>query len=563
MAKLAALREEQRKKELFIDENLKLQPQINNAKTLIENANYDKGQTFDKHLDGLKNSFDSAMLALDKYPDKANKFFKEALKEIEWIKTSVPLRQTVQKLQKQAALKKSEADKFNGSKLAYITYSRAGKDVKKAAVDYESGNFNTAVKLLNAAVSNYEKAYKEARQTTIKNLLETSELSARSNQWQKSFDSANSVLKIDSGNAEAQRLKQEAEKNLKPTLEIIATVDGEQVPAEVKFGNQTMATFNKIFSDFTENNNYKGTLSYKHGEAEYVGEIKFTCNWRGPKKLTVALKKQEFTKIDCNGVVLEMVKIKAGTFTMGSPEGEKGRYNDEKQHQVTLTKDYWLGKFEVTQAQWQAVMGNNPSNFKGDNRPVENVSWNDAKEFCNKLNKKYAGKLPAGYKFDLPTEAQWEYACRAGTTTSLNNGENMQISGLNDSPNLDKVGWYGGNCGQNFELSNGYDISSWKEKQYSDLRGGTHPAGQKRPNNWGLYDMHGNVWEWCRDWYNSNSYSGDATDPVGPSSGSLRVYRGGSWLNFAKGCRSAYRYDSSPGSRSRSIGFRLALVPVQ
>ena len=134
---------------------------------------------------------------------------------------------------------------------------------------------------------------------------------------------------------------------------------------------------------------------------------------------------KKFTEIDCNGVKLELVKIPAGTFMMGSPENELGRDNDEKLHQVTLSKDYWLGKYQVTQAQWKAVMYNNPSEFKGDNRPVENVSWDAAKSFCDKLNKCYAGKLPQGYKFDLPTEAQWEYACRAGTTTALNNGTNL------------------------------------------------------------------------------------------------------------------------------------------
>ena len=240
-----------------------------------------------------------------------------------------------------------------------------------------------------------------------------------------------------------------------------------------------------------------------------------------------------------NGVKLELVKIKAGTFTMGSPESELGRGSDEKHHQVTLTQDYWLGKFEVTQAQWQAVMGSNPSYYKGDNRPVEWVSWNDAKEFCNKLNEKYAGKLPAGYKFDLPTEAQWEYACRAGTTTALNNGTDL-TSDLGSCSNLNEVGWYNNNCGSS---------------------GGHKAVGQKRPNNWGLYDMHGNVWEWCRDWY--ASYSGDATDPVGPSSGSVRVLRGGSWLSFARNCRSAYRSSNSPGDRNSILGFRLALVPVQ
>ena len=240
-----------------------------------------------------------------------------------------------------------------------------------------------------------------------------------------------------------------------------------------------------------------------------------------PKKVTVALENQELAKIDCNGVLLEMVKIKAGTFTMGSPEGELGRSRDETQHQVTLTKDYWLGKFEVTQAQYEAIMGNNPSYFKGGNRPVEEVSWEDAKEFCNKLNERYAGKLPTGYRFDLPTEAQWEYACRAGTTTALNNGTNL-TSEKGECSNLNEVGWYKNNHGS----------------------GGHKAVGQKRPNNWGLYDMHGNVMEWCRDW--RTFYTGDATDPTGPASGSRRVNRGGSWDDYASGCRSACRGSLSP-----------------
>ena len=235
-----------------------------------------------------------------------------------------------------------------------------------------------------------------------------------------------------------------------------------------------------------------------------------------------------------------MVKIKAGTFMMGSPENELGRRNRETRHRVTLTKDYWLGKYEVTQAQYEAIMGNNPAFFKGSNRPVEQVSWNDAKDFCRKLNERYAGKLPAGYKFDLPTEAQWEYACRAGTTTALNNTTNLTDE-KHDCKNLTAVAWY------------------YNRGKYNEIQ--TYPVGKKYPNNWGLYDMHGNVLEWCRDWY--EPYSGNTTNPLGPSSGSCRVYRGGSWRNPARRCRSAYRYNWLPGNRDNDLGFRVALVPVQ
>ncbi|MBR3582027.1 MAG: formylglycine-generating enzyme family protein [Kiritimatiellae bacterium] len=202
------------------------------------------------------------------------------------------------------------------------------------------------------------------------------------------------------------------------------------------------------------------------------------------------------------GVTLEMVWCPPGTFTMGS-------HRDA--HQVTLTEGFWMGKTEVTQAQWESVMGNNPSCFKGDNRPVESVSWNDCQQFCQKTG------------LQLPTEAQWEYACRAGNT-----GEYAGTG------NLDDMGWYDDNSGR-----------------------GTHPVETKQPNAWGLYDMHGNVWECCADWYGDYP-SGAVTDPQGPSSGSGRVLRGGSWDRDASYCTSAYRYSYLyPSNAYNNIGFRL------
>ena len=212
-------------------------------------------------------------------------------------------------------------------------------------------------------------------------------------------------------------------------------------------------------------------------------------------------------------VNLDMIWIEPGTFIMGSPENELGRQSNEIQHQVTLSKGYWLGKYEVTQAQYEAVMGTNPSSeeFIGADMPVNEVEWDDAKEFCQKLTEmvKAAGKLPEGYEYALPTEAQWEYACRAGTTTAFNNGTNIsseeQLWWGQPCPNLDEVGWY---CG---------------DSDYT-----LHPVGQKKPNAWGLYDMHGNVFEWCSDWFGDYPTSA-VTDPVGADTGSDRVYRGGAW----------------------------------
>ncbi|MDF1591102.1 MAG: SUMF1/EgtB/PvdO family nonheme iron enzyme [Desulfobacterales bacterium] len=202
-----------------------------------------------------------------------------------------------------------------------------------------------------------------------------------------------------------------------------------------------------------------------------------------------------------NSLGMEFVYIRPGSFTMGSPANESGRDDDEKQHQVTLTKGFYLQTTEVTQGQWQAVMGNNPSNFKncGESCPVESVSWNDAQAFIQKLNQQDGSDV-----YRLPTEAEWEYAARAGSATAFANGD-ISKTGCEYDANLDAMGWY---CGNSKDT--------------------THKVAQKKSNAWGLYDMHGNVWEWCQDWYGDYS-SGSVTDHSGQSSGSSRVLRGGSW----------------------------------
>jgi formylglycine-generating enzyme required for sulfatase activity len=231
-----------------------------------------------------------------------------------------------------------------------------------------------------------------------------------------------------------------------------------------------------------------------------------------------------------------MVKIPAGTFLMGSPVEEYGRLNDELQHKVTLTKDFWIGKYEVTQSQWRALTNENPAAIIDAAHPVEQVSWHDAKEFCDKLNEKFQKELPTGYKFNLPTEAQWEYACRAGTNTALNNGLNLS-SYRHACPHMDKVGWYKGNFG---------GVRSHKK------------VGKKQPNAWGLYDMHGNVSEWCLDTFDDYTED-DAIDPVAKSFSLRRALRGGCWSFAARHCRSASRQKGMASRRFSHVGFRLVL----
>lgn len=223
------------------------------------------------------------------------------------------------------------------------------------------------------------------------------------------------------------------------------------------------------------------------------------------------------------GAEMEMIWCPPGSFMMGSPETEEGRFVDEIQHRVTLTKGFWLGKTPVTQRQWMSVMGNNPSYFKGDDLPLENVSWDECQEFCRKAG------------LALPTEAQWEYACRAGSTGPYAG-----------TGRLEEMGWFAWN-------SDDGKLFAFRK---------THPVGHLEANDWGLNDMHGNVWEWCADWY--GAYLSDATtDPTGPLSGSHRVSRGGSWGDDAKYCRSAIRSGLVPGYRDRHLGLRVALPLVQ
>ena len=223
-----------------------------------------------------------------------------------------------------------------------------------------------------------------------------------------------------------------------------------------------------------------------------------------------------------NGINIEMVKVEAGSFNMGATPEMENPYDSEKPvHRVTLTNNYYIGKYEVTQALWQAVMGSNPSNFKGDDLPVEKVSWDDCQDFISKLN------AMTGKRFRLPSEAEWEYAARGGKKS-----RGYQYSGSNT---LGDVAWYEGNSGSK-----------------------THAVGTKQPNELGIYDMTGNVYEWCQDWYGSYS-SSPQTNPIGAVSGSNCVNRGGGWYDSARVCRTSCRCDFTPDFRSISLGLRLVL----
>jgi formylglycine-generating enzyme required for sulfatase activity len=222
------------------------------------------------------------------------------------------------------------------------------------------------------------------------------------------------------------------------------------------------------------------------------------------------------------GIPLELALIQPGSFMRGD---ERGDAEERPMRKITISKPFYLGKFEVTQEQWKALMGANRSRFPGDKNPVDRVSWEDCQAFIKKLNEKFAD---SGVSFSLPTEAQWEYACRAGTSSRFAFGD--------EAAQLGDYAWFEDNAG-----------------------GKTHPVGEKKPNAWGLYDMYGNVWEWCADWYAEKYYAQSTTsDPLGPASGSHRILRGGSWSDGPFYCCCAYRYCLPPWFRVYCYGFRVA-----
>ena len=234
-----------------------------------------------------------------------------------------------------------------------------------------------------------------------------------------------------------------------------------------------------------------------------------------------------------NSLGMEFVLIKPAKFMMGSPKDEPGRYTGENPHMVNLTDPFYMQTTEVTQGQWMSLMKENPSSQKGcgANCPVEQVSWDDVQKFIQKLNQKEGTD-----KYRLPTEAEWEYAWRAGSTSAFPNGNITELQ-CDSDPNLDAIGWY---C--------------WNSENT------IHPVAQKNPNAWGLHDMAGNVQEWCQDWFGVYPYV-EVTNPKGPPSGSYRVMRGGVWYSPARDCRSASRFGSPPHYRFRHIGFRLCKTP--
>ena len=536
----------------------------------------DRAQTFGFHLDALQAHYASGVKAFQQQElPVARQFLTLAEKEADWIISSNEVRKELQELLKKIAERKAEADRYDSQRMAPIPYRKALEQEKAGLRSCEEGEFVQAGNVLQQAFENYYTACSEAYNLTLEYLKKSADLSIRNRKWQQLKETAQKlrpmdstkadelvaladqqlliekvenllalarqakaskqwdkvkehvleVLHIDESNKTAKVLLGEVEFEKMPKFALFGQVEGSGVPCGYRCLKGTPRG-----NTVKKGEEYAFELIFKDQEgSEYLGFLKFVCDWEGTKEFNVPLQRNFFKKLVLpNGATLEMVKIYAGTF-----QREDGKT-------VTLTQDYYMGKYEVTQHQYQDIMGSNPSRFQSIEKPVEQVTWHMAKSFCDKLNEHYADLLPRGYKFDLPTEAQWEYACRAGTSTVYSYGNASNSKKMN----------FNGN----------FPYGSHKKGIFRQAPQQVGSIGYK--NGFGLYDMHGNVAEWCRDNY-SSSYPPGTSDPFDNSGGSYRVYRGGSWFSNGNFCRSAARNGWQAENKSNDLGFRLALVPVK
>lgn len=551
------------------------------VKKSIEATMLDRGQTFGRHMDCLKQDFETGIRLKQSDPVKAYGSLKKAEAAAQWILINTPLREQALELLSTLCDKKEDADSFSASEMSVVHYNRGMEFYLRGDIEYEEGGFEIAVEDFRRAVREYELAYTAAREVYVRQHTAAIQHAMQKQKWQEvaemveklrrangelaaefssiarerqqisnllsearelwyleEFEKALActlkILEIKKDHAEALDLRRKIEGKLQTGVKFIVTVDGREVDAEILLAGKTPERSGVVIKGIKKNQHYSGSLKY----GRFVQKINFLCDWEGVQVKKYALKEADNSRVYVlpKGVKLKMLRINAGSFMMGSPRDEAGHTSMETLHKVTLSDDFWIGQYEVTQEQYNAVTNYRPAWFKGDKHPVESITWFEAKAFCQALNRYCASQLPAGYKFDLPSEAQWEYACRAQTQTPLNSGK--ELVSLNERCyNLDDIAWY----------------------KYNHNIQGHQAVGQKSPNNWKLYDMHGNVAEWCDDGYGFYQ-SGEVRDPKALGNSRFRVYRGGDWKSDPVHCRSAQRGGIDPRSRSESIGFRVAIV---
>ena len=472
-----------------------------------------------------------------------------------------------------AELLKGDAATFNAKENASKVYGEGLECRKQGDAAFSKGEFAEAGRLMEQAKAKFALAVDDARAFVIKTTLESAKTYLEDSKWNDCIAECDKVLSRDASNAEAQSLKTDAEIRLVPAAEIAIIVDGRALDGgeTVKIGDTSWTTPIKWDKgNIEKGKTYGGKVAYEHGGRRYFGALaEFTVNWSGPTNMTVALTEYKGPRNgECRtftlpgGVKMEMVYVAPGSFTMGSSSGG----SDEMPHQVRITRPYWIGKYPVTQSQWKALVRANGVSFSngeptpyfsqegdGSDRgigmdtsdfPMESISWDDCDALVKALNRNRG--TADEHVYLIPTEAQWEFVAKGGKDS-----HGYTYSGGND---MGELGWYYENSGLR-RLSD----SDWKAGNLEPKKCRTHSVKEKNVGNeLGVVGMSGNVWEWCYDWYDKDYYASSLTnDPQGPSSGNLRVLRGGGWLSLARDCRSASRVGGYPGYRLINYGFRL------
>ena len=367
-----------------------------------------------------------------------------------------------------------------------------------------------------------------ARADFLAKLRSSISQAATNNQWRRVKELAIQLKDYDQ--VLGSKWQETAERQLAPSVYVTALLDGKEVSATL-LNNKKMTPV--LLTGLVYGSSYSGELVYERNGEKFKGDIKFKVDWQGEKPYRVILKSAlPMLEIPLDGAdAIQLVEVEPGEFMMG----EDNVSSDELRHLVKLSHKFWIGRYEITQKQWKAIMGDNPSNFKNDDNPVERISWDDAMKFCEKLNEMAADAIPKGYQVSLPTEAQWEFAARGGKKTKY-----YPYSG---SDIIDDIAWHSEN---------------------SNAR--AQPVGMKFPNELNLYDMTGNVWEWCLDaceWENkvkTDTYRDGVVDPVS-TKGALHIIRGGGWLSSPKNCRISNRLCCDTNFKIYNLGLRIVLVP--
>lgn len=503
-----------------------------------QRSGFERGQTFGAHFERAQALCATADKLLNGHPaddDGATKAMAEAEVEMRWLTENEPRRAQYLLRQRQLAdLLLDLCERLNVSLNDGDMQEVTGL-MKQAATAFEQGELVQSLELF----SRCDQAIAARMEQEIARLMEQVRSLMAAKSWDKALDLLQSLRQIAPKNEDVLKQLATVRQHAVTTLRVTAWMNGQEVPA-VAYVNGEWEKMPFVRDVAKGEKVSLRVVSARGLEAYGAATAYYVCDWFGEQAFKVDLQPVEGPRVrrpwkvafpGTKATELELCFIRPGEFLMGR---ERGDQSGDQRHPVELRHGYWLGKHEVTQAQWSALMERNPSFHQGAELPVENVSWEEAMLFCRKLTnaERQAGRLPEGYAYTLPTEAQWEYACRAGSTAAFSFGDDDLVMSL-----------YGNVAGT--------------EDGYAKLA----PVGKFRANAWGLHDMHGNVAEWCQDLYGTYAGGAKQVEPTGPEDAeALRVHRGGSWQGSISMARSYARDFATPSFHDETIGFRVALV---